>query len=182
MARLADEVINRIKQEVSLLRLVESQGYTVTRQGKDHVVSCPFHEEQTPSCIISPKSNLYHCFGCGAGGSVVDWVMKTQGVSFRFACELLQKDLGLVTESGTRTTRQNTTTKLTPPLAANADNQTALRQVIDYYHETLRQSPEALEYLRSRGLENAELIGRFKLGFANRTLGYRLPMQNGVRS
>lgn len=178
MARLADDVINRIKQEVSLLRLVESQGYTVTRQGKDHVVSCPFHDEQTPSCIISPKTNLYHCFGCGAGGSVIDWVMKTQGLSFRFACELLQKDLGLVTESGTKTTRQNTAIKLPPPLAANADNQTALRQVIDYYHETLRQSPETLDYLRSRGLDNAELIGRFKLGFANRTLGYRLPEKN----
>lgn len=178
MARLPDEVINRIKQEVSLLRLVESQGYQVTRQGKDSVVRCPFHEEQTPSCIISPKTNLYHCFGCGAGGSVIDWVMKTQGVSFRFACELLQKNLGLVTESGTRTTRQNTTTKLTPPLAADSNHQTALRQVVDYYHETLKQSPEALAYLRSRGLENAELIERFKLGFANRTLGYRLPEKN----
>lgn len=178
MARLADEVINRIKTEVSLLRLVESQGHTVTKQGKDYVVCCPFHEEKTPSCVISPKTNLFNCFGCGAGGSVIDWVMKTQGVSFRFACEILQKDLGLIAESGTETTKQNTTTKLTPPLAANADSQTALRQVIDYYHETFKQAPEVQEYLRSRGLEHPELIDRFKLGFANRTLGYRLPEKN----
>ncbi len=50
MARLPKEHIERIKQEVSLLRLVESSGYTVTQQGKDHVVSCPFHPEKTPSC------------------------------------------------------------------------------------------------------------------------------------
>jgi len=46
--------------------------------------------------IISPKSNLFHCFGCGAAGSVIDWVMKTLWVSFRFACEILQNDAGLV--------------------------------------------------------------------------------------
>lgn len=178
MARLADDVINRIKQDVSLLRLVESQGHNVTKQGKDYVVCCPFHEEKTPSCIISPKTNLFNCFGCGTGGSVIDWVMKTQSVSFRFACEMLQKDLGLVIESSTTAKTKNTTTKLTPPLAANADSQTALRQVIDYYHETFKQSPEVIEYLRSRGLEHPELIDRFKLGFANRTLGYRLPEKN----
>ncbi len=158
--------------------LLESQGHKVTKQGKDYVVCCPFHEEKTPSCIISPKTNLFNCFGCGTGGSVIDWVMKTQSVSFRFACEILQKDLGLVIESSTTAKTKNTTTKLTPPLAANADSQTALRQVIDYYHETFKQSPEVLEYLRSRGLEHPELIDRFKLGFANRTLGYRLPEKN----
>ncbi len=99
-------------------------------------------------------------------------------MSFRFACEILQKDLGLVAESTGEAPSKNTTTKLTPPLAANVDNQTALRQVIDYYHETLKQSPEVLEYLRSRGLEHPKLIERFKLDFANRTLGYRLPEKN----
>jgi DNA primase len=196
MARIPEETISRIKQEVSLLRLVESQGYELTRQGKDHVVRCPFHDDKTPSCIISPKTNLFNCFGCGAGGSVIDWVMKTQGVSFRFACEILQKDLGLVAESagGSAPKARNTTTKL-PSIFTDADaaqgrasvagdrmseatRQTALRQVIDYYHETLKQSPEALDYLRSRGLDNRELVERFTLGFANRTLGYRLPEKN----
>jgi len=179
MARLAESVIERIKQNISLVRLVESQGHQLKKHGKGYALNCPFHEDKTASLIITPKSNLWHCMGaCNAGGSVIDWVMKTQGLSFRFACELLQKDLGLVLDSGTKATKQNTTTKLPPPLAANADKQTALKQVIDYYHETLKQSPEALEYLRSRGLEHPELIERFTLGFANRTLGYRLPEKN----
>ena len=175
MARLPDKQIERIKSDISLLRLVESQGYQPRKQGKDYALSCPFHDEKTPSLIISPKTNLFNCFGCGASGSVIDWVMKTQGVSFRFACELLQKDLGLIADSGTKTVKQNTTTKLDAPLNADADSQTALRQVIDYYHQTLKQSPEVLAYLEKRGLKSAELVDRFKLGFANRTLGYRLP-------
>ncbi len=179
MARLAETVIEQIKQEISLVRLAESQGHQLKKHGKDYALNCPFHEDKTASLIITPKSNLWHCMGaCQQGGSVIDWVMKSQGVSFRFACELLQKDLGLVLDSGTKATKQNTTTKLPPPLAADADSQTALKQVIDYYHETLKQSPEALEYLRSRGLAHPELIERFKLGFANRTLGYRLPEKN----
>jgi DNA primase len=179
MARLAEAVIERIKQDISLVRLVESQGHGLKKHGKDYALNCPFHEDRTASLIITPKSNLWHCMGaCQQGGSVIDWVMKTQGLSFRFACELLQKDLGLVLDAGTKATKQNTTTKLPPPLVANADNQTALKQVIDYYHETLKQSPEAQEYLRGRGLVHPELIDRFKLGFANRTLGYRLPEKN----
>jgi DNA primase len=90
MARIPDEQIERLKQEVSLVRLVESQGYKPKRQGKDYVIRCPFHEDDTPSLVISPANNLYHCFGCGAAGSVIDWTIKTQGLSFRHAVELLK--------------------------------------------------------------------------------------------
>jgi DNA primase catalytic core len=175
MARLPDEVIQRIKAEVSLLRLVESQGYPLQKQGKDYALCCPFHDDKEPSCIITPKSNLFNCFGCGAGGSVIDWVMKTQGISFRFACELLQKDIAIVTESGTKTLKQNTKTKLDCPLSQGADDHTVLREVIEYYHQCLKESPEALAYLEERGINNPQLIDHFQLGFANRSLGYRLP-------
>jgi len=178
MARLSDSEVNKLKNEVSLLRLVESQGYEPKKKGKDYVIRCPFHEDETASLVISPAKNLFHCFGCGEAGSVIDWVMKTRGVSFRFACTILQEDAGLVAEGGTQTVSQNTTTKLAAPLSADADNQTALKNVMDYYHQTLKQSPEALEYLQSRGLNHPELIDTFKLGYANRTLGYRLPEKN----
>ena len=88
MARFTDDMINRIKSDVSLIRLAERQGHQLKKHGKDYAVSCPFHEEKTASCIISPQTNLFNCFGCGAGGSVIDWVMKTQGVSFRHAVEM----------------------------------------------------------------------------------------------
>jgi DNA primase len=60
MARLSDDEVNKLKTQISLLRLVEAQGHAPKKQGKDYVISCPFHEEATPSLIISPKNNLFH--------------------------------------------------------------------------------------------------------------------------
>jgi DNA primase len=196
MARLSDQLIDRIKQEVSLIRLVEAKGFEVKAQGKDYALCCPFHDDKTPSLIITPAKNLFNCFGCGESGTVIDWVMKTEGVSFRHAVELLRNEYLPHEESeAPKVVKQNTKQKLPPLLAATADDvqgstsvaegrtplathQETLRQVIDYYHETLKASPEALEYLESRGLKNAELIDTFKLGYANRTLAYRLPQKN----
>jgi len=175
MARLKDEVIDQIKSQVSLLRLVESQGHKPKAHGKDKVIACPFHQDDTASLVIS-SNNLFNCFGCGAAGSVIDWVIKTQGVSFRFACELLQQDISLIASNGETPIKQNTTTKLSFSLAA--DHQVALTQVIDYYHETLKQCVEVHEYLASRGLDCPKLIEYFRLGYANRTLAYRLPAKN----
>ena len=155
MARIPADQLERIKRDISLLRLVESQGFKVTKQGKDYVVHCPFHDDDTPSCVISPKTNLFHCFGCGAGGSVIDWVMKTQGVSFRLACELLQNDLGTVAQP-VKSVKKSTVQKLTSSLAADleqADHDKALSLVVDFYHQTLLESPEALKYLEKTWAE-----------------------------
>ncbi len=177
MARLPTDQINRIKRDVSLLKLVESQGYEITKQGKDHVVHCPFHEDDTPSCVISPKTNLFHCFGCGEGGSVIDWVMKLQGLSFRRACELLLNDIGAVVDAPAKPVKRSQSKTLSSSLAADllAAPEKSLNRVTDFYHQTLLASPEALGYLEKRGLNDPKLIKQFKLGFANRTLGYHLP-------
>ncbi len=177
MARLPQEQINRIKQDISLLKLVEQQGYQVTKQGKDSVVHCPFHEDDTPSCVISPKTNLFHCFGCGEGGSVIDWVMKLQGLSFRRACELLLKDIGAVVDAPAKPVKRSQSKTLSSSLAADllANPARSLNRVADFYHQTLLASPEALGYLEKRGLNDPRLIKQFKLGFANRTLAYHLP-------
>ena len=176
MARYADHKIETLKQNVSLLRLAESQGHELKKEGKDYVMCCPFHEEETASMKITPSNNLFHCFGCGIGGSVIDWVMKTQGVSFRHAVELLRTDSSLVAEP--LKAKNATVRKLTSPLSEDADKQSALQQVIAFYHDTLKQSRDAQDYLRSRGLDDVELIDHFKLGFANRSLGLHLPHKN----
>ena len=95
MARYTDEELNHLKSNISLLRLAESQGYALKKESKDYVMCCPSHDDKTPSLKITPVKNLFHCFGCGAGGSVIDWVIKTQGVSFRHAVELLKDDSSL---------------------------------------------------------------------------------------
>ena len=82
MARIPKSEIERLKQEISLQRLAESTGITLKRHGADLVGLCPFHDDKTPSLVITPKTNLWHCLGaCQAGGSVIDWVMKVEGVS-----------------------------------------------------------------------------------------------------
>jgi DNA primase len=131
--------------------------------------------------VISPTSNLFNCFGCGAGGSVIDWVMKTQGVSFRHAVELLKHDVAAVTSSLAASSespvKKTTVPKLAAPVSLDADDQTLLREVVDYYHETLMDSMEGIAYLEARGLADGGLIKHFKLGYANRTLGLRLPQK-----
>ena len=175
MARIPDAELEHLKAHTSVQRLVEAKGVKLTRYGKDLHGRCPFHDDRTPSLVVSPGKNLWHCLGaCATGGTVIDWVMRAEGVSFRHAVELLRNDAPL---SG-HVVRQATVPKLAAPVNAHADDAAALAQVIDYYHATLKQSPEALAYLASRGLDNPELIDRFQLGFANRTLGLRLPAMN----
>ena len=178
MARIPDEVIERLKREVAVVRLVETAGVTLKRHGADLLGLCPFHDDHAPSLVISPDKNLWHCLGaCQAGGSVIDWVMKAEGVSFRHAVELLQNDYRPLAAAGRRP-KHATVPKLAAPVAADEDDATLLMQIIDYYHAALKQSPEALAYLEKRGIASSEAIDTFKLGFANRTLGYRLPRMN----
>ena len=180
MARIPDEEIDRLKAEVSLQRLAERRGIALRRHGADLMGLCPFHDDQEPSLVISPAKNLWHCLGaCGAGGSVIDWVMRTEGISFRHAVELLRADLPAGTGTGSAPGR-SVTRKLAPPIERDAADAEVLAQVVAYYHETLKQSPEAQAYLASRKLGSAELVAQFRLGFANRTLGYRLPHSSSV--
>jgi len=177
MARIPEEEIRRLKREVDLVRLVRRRGVVLKSQGEDLLGLCPFHDDKEPSLVVSPAKNLWHCLGaCGEGGSVIDWVMKSEGVSFRHAVEILRE--GAPELSSGEVPKRSTVPKLEAPVDFEAEEVELLEQVVSYYQETLLASPEALEYLESRGLRDEELIRRFRLGFANRTLGLRLPRRN----
>lgn len=176
MARIPAAELDRIKADIAVEHLVESAGIELKRGGKDLLGRCPFHEDDTASLVVTPAKNLWHCFGCGIGGGPIDWVMKLRGVSFRHAVELLRADPALV--AGTAAAKTSTVRALPAPVTLNADEQTLLDQVIEYYHATLKQSPEALAYLQTRGIDSLEAVERFRLGYANRTLGLRLPAKN----
>jgi len=187
MGRIPEQEIERLKREIAVERLAVAKGVELKRHGKNLVGRCPFHEDRTPSLVITPDENLWHCLGaCQAGGSVIDWVMRAEGVSFRLAVELLRQDSPSLAASfstkyqGKRkgaVTMKSTTPKLAL-MDRSADDDVLMKQVVDYYHATLKESPEALSYLQKRGLESGEMIERFRLGFANRTLAYRLPSKN----
>jgi DNA primase len=184
MARLKENELEKLKQEVSLIDLVQSYGVELKKKGKDLIGLCPFHDDHSPSLVISPDKNLWHCMGaCQEGGSVIDWVMKSEGVSLRHALEILkQRENPDVLGGEIKHIKRATVRKLAPLFDFDSDkpleNQVLLNQVIDFYHETLKQNPEGLEYLKKRGLNNSDMIDHFKLGLANRTLAYRLPESN----
>jgi DNA primase catalytic core len=179
MARIPEGEMARLKREVSLERLAEARGVKLKRHGADLIGLCPFHEDHSPSLVISPQKNLWNCLGaCGKGGSVIDWVMRAEGISFRHAVELLkQENLPLAAQPGPPP-KKSTTVKLPPLTERTIDDKRLLESVVQHYHETLKQTPEAQQYLVKRGLQSAEMLEQFRLGFANRTLGYHLPASN----
>jgi DNA primase len=161
MTRIPTEELERLKRDVPIAALVEGSGVKLERHGADLRGLCPFHADTEPSLVITPSKNLWHCLGaCRQGGTAIDWVMKHRGVSFRRAVDILL---------------EQHPARGPVELVLDGDDQALLDQVCAYYHRTLKESAEARAYLEERGLFSAELVSTFKLGFANRTLGYRLP-------
>jgi DNA primase len=170
MARIPEAELERLRSEISVERLVEASGVELKPAGKDLLGRCPFHDDREASLVVTPAKNLWHCFACQIGGGPIDWVMKIRGVSFRHAVELLREgaiELPAASRGRIRV--------LPPPVNLDAGDQALLAQAIDYYHERLKGSAEALAYLERRGIKDTAMIERFKIGFADRTLGLRLP-------
>jgi DNA primase len=165
MARIPTNEIERLRSEISVERLIESAGIALKKLGKDRAGKCPFHADDTASLVVTPAKNLWHCFGCQIGGGPIDWVMKKNAVSFRHAVEIL-RDGSLLSlaatdaKPGTGVVKRATVRALAAPVTRDADNDALMMQV-GYYHDTLKQSPDALAYLKSRGLDHPELIDTF---------------------
>jgi hypothetical protein len=168
----------RIAAEMSVERLAEAMGVKLTRQGAELVAACPFHDDTGTSLVVRPDANSWRCDVCDTGGSAVEWVMKAQGVSRRHAAELLADGNPLKGIEMAGAVKLATVRKLAAPVTTDADDRELLRQVVDYYHSTLKSSPEALAYLAERGIGSREAVDRFTLGYSNRTLGLRLPAKN----
>ena len=152
MPRIPDDLLGRIKGEISLQRLAEARGIALRRHGADLLGLCPFHDDHEPSLVITPEKNLWHCLGaCQVGGTVVDWVMKAEGVSFRHAVEILRADFfptlklagkgGEAAKEGNRgeaPPKYSMVRRLAAPVDFDADDRELLRQVVGYYHATLK--------------------------------------------
>jgi len=174
MARFDDGLIRRLKEETDIVRLIESYGTKLKpRPGGDELIGlCPIHDDHEPSLVVNRRKNVWNCLGaCGKGGDVIQWVMHAEKVGFRHAVELLRD--GATGSSGGK--RHTTQRKLDCPLTVDGDDLQLLTSVVDYYHERLKESPQALQYLQARGITDSEAVTRFKIGFVDRTLGLRLP-------
>ena len=180
MPYVPQDVKERIKREVSIQRLAEARGIKLTRSGKELIGLCPFHDDRNPSLNIDPAKNVWSCKGaCGEGGDVFLWVMRAEGVSFHHALEMLKRDyFPLAVEAAGPPPKKSTVPKLPAPVTAEAGDRELLLKIVGFYQDAFNQSPEAQRYLESRGLKSSEMVERFRLGFANRTLGLCLPAKN----
>ncbi len=175
MPRIPEKEIERIKKESDLAALVRSSGVELKPQGKDLVGLCPFHDDKTPSLVIDPNKNLWHCLGaCGTGGGPVDWVMKLDGVDFRTAVKTLGK--GNYSRSPVKEIKAPTEKETVSP-EEREERQALMKRVVDYYHATLKKSPEAQKYLEKRGLVHPEV----EFGISNNVVVHRFfdPIQIG---
>jgi len=180
--RIPETELDQVKRQTDLVALVQSRGIELKKHGvKDFIGHCPFHDDKNkPNFIVSPAKGLWHCMACGKAGNVIQFVQQHDGVSFRHAFDLLRQGGPAAFTSPGRLVHQGPLSKATVPrlpcpLDLQADDATLFNQVVSYYHERLKQTPAARAYLASRGLDSDELINHFQLGFADRSLGLRLP-------
>jgi len=133
MARIPVEVVERLKTEISVQRLAEARGVAFKKHGTDLIGRCPFHDDKTPSLVVTLTKNLGHCLGaCQIGGSVIDWVIKAEGVSFRHAVELLVNDSLPLAASSAPPPKHPTVKKLPTTLARDVMDAKWMIQVIEY--------------------------------------------------
>jgi DNA primase len=149
-----DEVLNRV-DIVSII----SQSVTLKKAGSNLQGLCPFHQEKSPSFTVSETKQFYHCFGCGAHGTAISFLMEYAGLTFVDAIEELAKSVGLTVPQQLGDTAK----------ASDQQQSIALIQVMEkimtWYQEQLKKNQRPVQYLKNRGL-SGEVAKRFSLGYA----------------
>ncbi len=145
--------VDQIKERLSIVDVVSSY-VKLERAGGNYKARCPFHSEKTPSFFVSPARESFHCFGCNKGGDIFTFVSEFEGLDFKGALKVLADRAGvkLFAED--------------PKLKNEKDAlYAALEKATAFWESNLRKNPEAIAYLKKRGL-NEETIKDFRLGFA----------------
>jgi DNA primase catalytic core len=187
--QVTKEGIERIKSANDLGAVVAEHGIEVKKKGRVLVARCPFHEERTASFTITPAKGLYHCFGCGAAGDVIGFLTKHDKVSFGTALDKLARRAGLdlkaLMEDRPRTLSTVLAGALTRPVSTSGNGHAAasplLARVVEHYHRTFCERAAAQEYLRQRGLVDADLLRAHRVGYADGSLLKVLPKDGDVR-
>ena len=156
---ISQQSIEEIKSRASLVDII-GESVTLKKAGANFTGLCPFHSEKSPSFQVRAVDNYYHCFGCGASGNVITYVMQTRGLSFPEAVEELANRYGVTIkhEGGAQVVKKAADRK--PFYEANL-------AAFSYFRDSLREvvDKDVGEYLRSRGL-TAAAINEFGVGFA----------------
>ena len=166
-----------LKRSTRILDVLAQYGIEVKPQGRGYLAKCPFHDDHNPSLSVDPIKNVWHCFGCEAGGSVIDFVMKKDGLTFREAMDKLLVD-GSQVKRGSAFVQAATVDKaqIAALPKSSGVSRELIKGVIEHYHKTLAgPDTKGLEYLRGRGLADPETLKTFRVGYVNGTLKNVLP-------
>ena len=154
---IPNDFIQTLLARVDIVEVID-RSVPLKKAGANYAACCPFHSEKTPSFTVSPAKQFYHCFGCGAHGTAIGFLMEFGGKSFPDAIEELARDVGLEV----------------PRTAAAADEAKrgqaqdlagVLLQAAKFYRVALKDAPRAIDYLKQRGLTGA-VAARFGIGYA----------------
>ncbi|MFO1323099.1 MAG: DNA primase [Burkholderiales bacterium] len=154
---IPNDFIQTLLSRVDIVDVIDRY-VPLKKAGANYVACCPFHSEKTPSFSVSPTKQFYHCFGCGAHGTAIGFLMEHAGKTFPDAVEELARDAGLavprVESAGEKERREEA-----------QDLNELLLTAAHHYRARLKAAPQAIEYLKSRGL-TGEVAARFGIGYA----------------
>ena len=156
--KIPQDFIDELLTRVDIVEVIDRR-VPLKKAGRDFTARCPFHDERTPSFTVSPTKQFYHCFGCGANGSAISFLMNFGHLEFRDAVEELAMSVGLDVPTGDYPSPQNQERPHLLELVADANR---------WFKEQLRQhadAAQAITYLKNRGI-TGEMAARFELGFA----------------
>ena len=155
MARIPDAFIDDLLARTDIVELIGTR-VPLKRQGREYSARCPFHDERSPSFTVSPTKQFYHCFGCGAHGTAISFLMNYDRLEFLDAVDELAKRVGMDVPRDTQQRNAN---------PDSVDMYTALEAADQFFRRQLAATPKALEYFARRGVSDA-VRAQFGLGYA----------------
>ncbi|MFP3979877.1 MAG: DNA primase [Desulfobacterales bacterium] len=158
---ISDDKLAEIRNAADIVDMISARVF-LKKAGKDFVGLCPFHAEKTPSFTVSASKQIFHCFGCGVGGDIFNFLMKYDGITFPEAVQAVARQYGIaMPEKDMSPQQRKQVSEREHLLALN-------RRVMAFYRDMLLKDPKgtaARQYLKQRKM-NREMIEQFSLGFA----------------
>jgi DNA primase len=154
--RIPQDFIDQLLSRVDIVEIIDAH-LSLRKTGREYSACCPFHTEKTPSFTVSPTKQFYHCFGCGAHGNVISFLMEYEHMEFADAVEELARSVGLELPRGITMHQDN-----------HGDLIAVMEQANHFFRQQLRQHPgrhRVIGYLQNRGL-TGEIANTFGMGFA----------------
>jgi len=162
MVRYSDEFIDGVRDGNDIVDII-SQYVILKRSGRNFFGLCPFHKEKTPSFSVSPDRQIFHCFGCGAGGNVIHFVSKIENLDFKDSVEMLAEKAGI--QIPISSSKEDAKKQLLKEKVYEINQKAA-----EFCHSTLYEpsSKLAQEYVKARKLDN-KTLKTFLLGYSQGT-------------